>query len=296
MIIDKINSGQSFSAGNVSACVKAKLFNDPYYMYLREINKIPLISEAEQGKLAGMIQQGDLPALNKLIKTSLRLVVSIAKKYANDYIQILDLVQYGNNGLRTAARRFDPNVGPFGTYATWWIRQAIGRGIKKYEHTIEIPAGKIASISKFQKVKDKLTQKLRNSPTDEEVAEHMNIDLKDIGDITLIQKPLSLDSPIKDGEETLLGDMIEDRKAITPFNKPETNQLREGLTKALEKLSPRERNIITLHFGLNGQEPSSFEDISKDLGITRQRVCQLYPKILKKLKFECRELKEYIEG
>lgn len=276
--------------------------DDPVRMYLREIGRIPLLTGDEEIELARQIVAGGesgARAKQKLVQANLRLVVSIAKKYVGRGMLFLDLIQEGNLGLIRAAEKFDHERGyKFSTYATWWIRQAITRAIADQARTIRIPVHMVETINKLKKITRKLAQELSRKPTEEELAHAMAISVPKLRDIIKVaQEPLSLETPIGKEEDSRLGDFIEDREAKAPATTVAHELLREDLTEVLSSLSPRERDVLRLRFGLDDGRQRTLEEVGQLFGVTRERIRQIEAKALRKLRHpnRSRRLKEYIE-
>ena len=233
---------------------------DPVRLYLREIGRIKLLSTAEEIELAKKIVEGESKAAaiakRKLVQANLRLVVSIAKKYVGRGMLFLDLIQEGNLGLIRAAEKFDHERGfKFSTYATWWIRQAITRAIADQARTIRIPVHMVETINKLKKVTRRLAQELSRKPTEEELAVEMGVSIPKLREIVKIaQEPLSLETPIGKEEDSRLGDFIEDKEADAPIKTVASELLREDLAEVLCTLSPRERDVLRLRFGMRLRE------------------------------------------
>ncbi|MFN8614576.1 MAG: RNA polymerase sigma factor RpoD [Vampirovibrionales bacterium] len=276
--------------------------DDPVRMYLREIGRVRLLTAQEEIELARLIAQGGnkgAEAKRKLVQANLRLVVSIAKKYVGRGMLFLDLIQEGNLGLIRAAEKFDHERGyKFSTYATWWIRQAITRAIADQARTIRIPVHMVETINKLKKVTRKLAQDLSRKPTEDELAVAMGISVGKLREIIKVaQEPLSLETPIGKEEDSRLGDFIEDREAEAPANAVAQELLREDLTEVLSGISPRERDVLRLRFGLDDGRQRTLEEVGQLFGVTRERIRQIEAKALRKLRHPNRSkrLKEYIE-
>ncbi|MFH0702010.1 MAG: RNA polymerase sigma factor RpoD [bacterium] len=277
--------------------------DDPVRMYLREIGRIQLLTADEEIELARKIVSGGeegIMAKRKLVQANLRLVVSIAKKYVGRGMLFLDLIQEGNLGLIRAAEKFDHERGyKFSTYATWWIRQAITRAIADQARTIRIPVHMVETINKLKKVTRKLAQELSRKPTEEEIAETMGITINKLREIIKVaQEPLSLETPIGKEEDSRLGDFIEDKEADAPVMTVAHELLREDLAEVLSSLSPRERDVLRLRFGMDDGRQRTLEEVGQLFGVTRERIRQIEAKALRKLRHPNRSkrLKEYIEG
>ncbi len=276
--------------------------DDPVRMYLREIGRIKLLTADQEIDLARKIIEGGNAgaiAKRKLVQANLRLVVSIAKKYVGRGMLFLDLIQEGNLGLIRAAEKFDHERGyKFSTYATWWIRQAITRAIADQARTIRIPVHMVETINKLKKVTRKLAQELSRKPTEDELAQEMNISIGKLREIIKVaQEPISFESPIGKEEDSRLGDFIEDKDADAPAKTVAQELLREDLAEVLSGLSPRERDVLRLRFGMDDGRQRTLEEVGQLFGVTRERIRQIEAKALRKLRHPNRSkrLKEYVE-
>ncbi len=272
---------------------------DPIKMYLREIGKHRLLTHAEEIELAKRYEQGDLSAKEKLIRSNLRLVVSIAKKYLGRRLSFLDLIQEGNKGLIKAVEKYDWRRGyKFSTYATWWIRQAITRAIADYSRTIRIPVHMVDQINRLYKVRRRLTQQLGREPTTKEIAKEMNIDEKAVENLYKISKhPTSLSTPIGDDKKTTLEQFISDPEKDDMYTKVTRELLKDSLNEVLETLSPRERKVLIMRFGLDGSKPKTLEEVGREFKVTRERIRQIEAKAIKKLRHpsRARKLMDFLE-
>lgn len=273
--------------------------NDPVRMYLKEIGKVPLLTKDEEIELAKRIEMGDESAKKILAESNLRLVVSIAKKYIGRGMSFLDLIQEGNLGLIKALDKFDYTKGyKFSTYATWWIRQSITRAIADQARTIRIPVHMIENINKLGRIEKQLVQKLGREPEPEEIAEVMDLDVDKVREImTIAQKPISLETPIGEEEDSQLGDFIEDEHIQTPVEIATHTLLREQLLDILETLTPREGEVLRLRFGLDDGRTRTLEEVGIKFDVTRERIRQIEAKALRKLRHPSRSknLKGYLE-
>ncbi|MCC6643478.1 RNA polymerase sigma factor RpoD [Candidatus Peregrinibacteria bacterium] len=263
-----------------------EIANDSIRLYLCEIGKIPLLSAKEEIDLAKRIKKGDQSAKSKLAESNLRLVVSIAKKYIGRGLSFLDLIQEGNIGLFRAVEKFDPERGfKFSTYATWWIRQAITRAIADQARTIRIPVHMVETINKLTHAQRRLVQELGREPSVEELASEMEMDVKKVKHILKISQDIvSLEAPVGTEEDSKLGDFIEDDDAILPQEATNRVLLKENIHEMLQYLSPRERKIIEMRFGLKDGVGHTLEEVGQEFNVTRERIRQIEAKVLQKLK------------
>lgn len=244
----------------------SEISDDSIRMYLNEIGRFSLIDAEEEVRLGRLIKKGDQAARRKLAEANLRLVVSIAKKYMGRGLGLLDLIQEGNVGLFRAVDKFDPEKGfKFSTYATWWIRQGVTRAIADQARTIRVPVHMVETINRFTHTFRRLTQELAREPLMEELALELDMDIRKVRQIMRIsQDILSLDSPVGGEEDTTLGDFVEDDKYLTPDKNANLTLLKENLYEMLDFLTPRERKIIIMRFGLDGGEIHTLEEVGKE--------------------------------
>ena len=272
---------------------------DPVRMYLKEIGKVPLLSAEEEIKLAQRMEEGDEDAKKRLAEANLRLVVSIAKRYVGRGMLFLDLIQEGNLGLIKAVEKFDYRKGyKFSTYATWWIRQSITRGIADKGKTIRVPVHMVETINKTLRTSRMLLQELGREPTNEEIAKKMNMPVAKIDEILKTSRdPVSLDTPIGEEEDSQLGDFIEDESLLSPVDSASFSMLKEELEEAMASLTERERNVIKLRFGLDDGKTRTLEEVGKEFNVTRERIRQIEAKALRKLRHpsRSRKLKDFLE-
>lgn len=273
--------------------------SDPVRMYLKEIGRVPLLSADEEVELAKRINNGDEEAKRRLAEANLRLVVSIARRYAGRGMQFLDLIQEGNMGLIKAVEKFDYSKGfKFSTYATWWIRQAITRSIADQARTIRIPVHMVETINKLVRISRQLLQDLGREPTPEEIGKEMDISPEKVREILKVsQEPVSLETPVGEESDSNLGDFIEDHDALAPADAAAFELLKEQLEEVLDTLTEREENVLRLRFGLEDGRTRTLEEVGQVFGVTRERIRQIEAKALRKLRHPSRSkrLKDFLE-
>ena len=254
--------------------------------YLQEIGQFPLLTPQEEIELAGKIKKGDAAARERMINANLRLVVTIARDYANLGLPLLDLISEGNIGLTKAVERFEPTKGAkLSTYAMWWIKQSIKRALANQSKTIRVPVHLVDKVAKVRRVSLQMSDELGREPTDDELGEEIGIDSDKITRLKSVGiRPASLDAPIADNDSTEFGEVIGDDEAQTPFELLRDKNLLGEVEGLLEVLDPREKKIISQRFGLDNGKPKTLEDVGKDFGITRERIRQLQNIALAKLR------------
>lgn len=263
--------------------------DDSVKLYLKEIGRVPLLKPAEELELSHAISKGGKAAKlakAKLVQANLRLVVSIAKRYANKGLNLLDLIQEGNIGLMKSVEKFAGDRGfRFSTYATWWIKQSITRAIADKSHTIRVPVHMVANLYRLYKINNDLTSQLKRKPTDEELASAMKVSKDKIDEILkAVKEPVSLEMPVGKEEDTRLSDFIEDHTILQPDDYVAMELLKQTLNKALEELNERERYLINLRFGLEDGHHRTLDEVSKIFQMPRERVRQIEFKALRKLR------------
>jgi len=258
---------------------------DSLRLYLRDIGRVPLLTAAEEVELAKRIEGGDMTAKEKMVEANLRLVVSIAKGYLGRGLSFLDLIQEGSLGLIRAVEKFDYRRGfKFSTYATWWIRQAVTRAIADKARTIRIPVHMVEKLNRVVHLERHLVQKLGREPRADEVAAELEMTADEVREIRrMAQMPVSLEKPIGEDEDSALGDFVEDESATSPFEEAAGNLRRVDVLRALDSLPERERMVIELRFGLQGQQPCTLEEVGRAFGVTRERIRQIENNTLRKL-------------
>lgn len=273
--------------------------DDPVRMYLKEIGKVPLLSADEEIALAERMHNGDEAAKKRLSEANLRLVVSIAKRYVGRGMLFLDLIQEGNLGLIKAVEKFDYTKGyKFSTYATWWIRQAITRSIADQARTIRIPVHMVETINKLIRVSRQLLQEKGREPHVDEIAAAMNTSEEKVREIMKIaQEPVSLETPIGEEEDSILGDFIPDSDAPAPADMAAFKLLKEQLMEVLDTLTPREAKVLKLRFGLEDGRARTLEEVGCEFKVTRERIRQIEAKALRKLRHpsRSRKLRDFLD-
>lgn len=271
---------------------------DPVRQYLRDIGKVALLTAPQEIELAKAVEEGKLSAKHKLISANLRLVVSIAKKYVGRGMSLLDLIEEGNIGLMRAVEKYDWKRGfKFSTYATWWIRQAITRAIADQARTIRIPVHMVETINRFNRTQRRMMQELGREPTPEEVAEALGIEPSKAREIVKVsQEPTSLATPVGDEDDSQLGDFIE-APGLKPDEQATRELLKDHLDEVLDTLSPREKRVLQLRFGLEDGKQRTLEEVGREFGVTRERIRQIEAKAVRKLKHPTRakKLRDYLE-
>jgi RNA polymerase primary sigma factor len=260
-------------------------FDDAIKIYLRDIQRTPLLTPELEKEVARQIEKGDMLARNRMIESNLRLVVKIAKRYINRGLPFLDLIEEGNLGLIKAVERFSlAKECRFSTYATWWIRQAIDRALVNQSRTIRLPVHVSDDINRMAKATRKLSHELQREPHPHEVAEEMNIKLAYVRRLmTLLRRTCSMETPIGDGSDYFLIDTIEDTSMVAPLELLENIDRFEQISAHFNRLSESEQKILILRFGLNDKEPQTLDTIGKSFGVTRERIRQIEAKSLEKL-------------
>jgi len=259
-------------------------------LYLREIGRNKSLTLEEEAKLAVRIRKGDKKALEKLVNANLRFVVSVARNYQNQGLPLSDLINEGNLGLIRAAKRFDEKKNfKFISYAVWWIRQAILQALAEQSRIIKLPLNRVGTIHKIGKMQSRLEQKYRRLPNVEELAAELNIDVAEVQDTLKIgNSHMSLDAPLQHGEDSRLMDVLQDEDQELPDNGLMEVSLQEEITKTLDTLSEREKEVVRLYFGIGEETSHTLEEIGQRFNLTRERARQIKEKALRRLKHSSR--------
>ena len=257
-----------------------------FQLYLRQIAQYPLLTRAEEVTLAAKIKKGNKAAKAEMIRANLRLLVKIARDYANLGLPLLDLISEGNIGLVKAVERFDPaKGGKLSTYGSWWIKQSIKRALANQGKTIRLPVHLVDKIAKIRRVGAGLSDELGREATDEEIAEEVGMNASKVTKLKQASiRPDSLDAPVGDDESAEFGDLVGDAMAIDPFEQLRDKNMQEEVGDLLEQLDDRERRIINARFGLDGSDPITLEEVGVKFGVTRERIRQLQNIALSKMR------------
>ena len=255
-------------------------------LYMQEIGRTPLLTREEEIKLASQVRRGNKRAREKMIKANLRLVVKISYDYANFGMPLLDLINEGNIGLMKAVERFDPRKGAkLSTYAALWIKQSIRRALSNQSKTIRLPVHIVDKVHKLHLATLKLAETLGRDPTDVELGKHLGISAARAAQLrTFGVSPMSLDAPVGDEDDTRFSDIVRDEGALTPYELLRIKTMRQEIRQHLNYLTPREAEIVSLRFGLDGREPRTLEDVGKKFKVTRERIRQIQEIAVNKLR------------
>jgi len=259
---------------------------DALQLYLREIGKTPLLTRKEENELAAQVQRGSKRAREQMIKANLRLVVKISHDYANFGMPLLDLINEGNIGLMKAVERFNPRKGAkLSTYAALWIKQSIRRALSNQSKTIRLPVHIVDKVHKLNRAIQKLTEKHGREPSDAELAKILEVPTAKVAALRKLGvSPVSLDAPIGDEDDSRFGDIVQDDGAMTPYELLRVKTMRQEIREQVKYLDPREAEILTLRFGLDGHSPRTLEEVGKRFKVTRERVRQIQEIALRKLR------------
>ena len=264
----------------------AEISTDTLQLFLKDIGRVPLLTAAQEVELSKRIEAGDHSAKQAMVEANLRLVVSIAKRYRNQGLPFLDLIQEGTIGLVRAAEKFDWRKGyKFSTYATWWIRQAVARAIADKGRTIRMPVHVVEKLNKIHRSERKLRAELAREPTAAEIAADLDLAVEEVDGIRRsAQTPVSLEKPVGDEDESEFGHFLTDESAPLPDEAAETTLRREALRTMIGALSERERAVLELRYGLDGQQPRTLDEVGRAFNVTRERIRQIEHQSLKKLR------------
>lgn len=283
----KVNESAKDINDDIEHFLNQSNVDDPVKMYLKDIGKVPLLSKDEEVELAKKISDGNEVARQKLIESNLKLVVSVAKRYASrPNMQFLDLIQEGNMGLMKAVEKFDYTKGfKFSTYAVCWIRQSITRAIADQGRTIRLPVHMVETLHKIARVSRQLSQELGRDPTDAEIAKAIGMDERKVTETKKIaEDPQSLDATFGEEDDSRVGDFIEDENTKTPPEVVMKNMLKQQLMEVISELMPREQQVIILRYGLEDGHPRTLEEVGREFNVTRERIRQIEAKALRKLR------------
>jgi RNA polymerase primary sigma factor len=284
--IDVLEAEPEDAAGEVEPEPEAHdVSTDALQLFLKDIGRVPLLTAAQEVELSKRIERGEHRAKQQMVEANLRLVVSIAKNYRNQGLPFLDLIQEGTIGLVRAAEKFDYRKGfKFSTYATWWIRQAVARALADKSRTIRMPVHVVEKLNKIGRAERKLLAELGHDPTAEEIAIELEFEREEVEQIRRsAQAPVSLEKPVGDEEESEFGHFLADQTAAKPDEAAETSMRKETLKRVLGALAPRERRVLELRYGLDGQNPRTLDEVGRTFHVTRERVRQIENQSLKKL-------------
>jgi RNA polymerase primary sigma factor len=265
---------------------EAEISTDTLQLFLKDVGRVSLLTAAQEVELAKRIERGEHSAKQAMVEANLRLVVSIAKRYRNQGLPFLDLIQEGTIGLVRAAEKFDYRKGfKFSTYATWWIRQAVARAIADKGRTIRMPVHVVEKLNKIHRSERKLRAELAREPQAWEIAADLELSVEEVEHIRRsAQTPVSLEKPVGDEEESEFGHFLTDESAPLPEEEAEAALRREALRSILGSLSQRERRVLELRYGLDGQQPRTLDEVGRTFNVTRERIRQIEHQSLKKLR------------
>jgi RNA polymerase primary sigma factor len=284
--IDVVEQGQEADDEPESELEVHEVSTDALQLFLKDIGRVALLTAAQEVELAKRIERGDHGAKQEMVEANLRLVVSIAKKYRNQGLPFLDLIQEGTIGLVRAAEKFDYRRGfKFSTYATWWIRQAVARALADKARTIRMPVHVVEKLNKIVRSERKLRGELGREPSSAEIAVDLDLSSDEVEHIRRSsQVPVSLEKPVGDEEESEFGHFITDETSPLPDEAAEEALRKDMLTKILGMLSTRERRVLEMRYGLNGEQPRTLDEVGRAFNVTRERIRQIENQCLKKLR------------
>jgi RNA polymerase primary sigma factor len=274
--------------------IELELSTDSLQVFLKDIGRVSLLTAAQEVELAKRIERGDDRAKRQMVEANLRLVVSIAKRYRNQGLPFLDLIQEGTIGLVRAVEKFDYRKGfKFSTYATWWIRQAVARALADKGRTIRMPVHVVEKLNRILRAERKLRAERGHEPTSAEIAAELELTVEEVEYVLrAAQAPVSLEKPVGDEDESEFGHFIEDDSEPAPDEAAGVSMRNEALTRALGMLAERERRVLELRYGLNGEAPSTLDEVGRAFNVTRERIRQIENQSLKKLRMFAENLRE----
>ncbi|HEV2590344.1 MAG TPA: sigma-70 family RNA polymerase sigma factor [Gaiellaceae bacterium] len=277
---------ESMSAEEIEEPADVDFSTDSLQLFLKDIGRVELLTAAQEVEIAKRIERGDHRAKQEMVEANLRLVVSIAKRYRNQGLPFLDLIQEGTIGLVRAAEKFDWRKGyKFSTYATWWIRQAVARALADKARTIRMPVHVVEKLNKITRTERKLRAERGREPSNVEIALDLDMTIEEVESIRRTsQTPVSLEKPVGDEEESEFGHFLEDENAPLPDEAADTAFRAAALAKCLNALSARERRVLELRYGLNGEQPRTLDEVGRAFQVTRERIRQIENQGLKKLR------------
>jgi RNA polymerase primary sigma factor len=277
---------EAMTADELDEPADVEFSTDSLQLFLKDIGRVDLLTAAQEVELAKRIERGDHRAKQEMVEANLRLVVSIAKRYRNQGLPFLDLIQEGTIGLVRAAEKFDWRKGyKFSTYATWWIRQAVARALADKARTIRMPVHVVEKLNKITRTERKLRAERGREPSNLDIADDLDMSIEEVESIRRTsQTPVSLEKPVGDEEESEFGHFIEDENAPLPDEAADTAFRAAALQKCLNALSPRERRVLELRYGLNGEQPCTLDEVGRTFAVTRERIRQIENQGLKKLR------------
>jgi len=301
LVVEELEHDDGLDAYGVPAFdeeepVELEITTDSLQLFLKDIGRVDLLTAAQEVELAKRIERGDHRAKQEMVEANLRLVVSIAKRYRNQGLPFLDLIQEGTIGLVRAAEKFDYRKGfKFSTYATWWIRQAVARALADKGRTIRMPVHVVEKLNRILRAERKLRAERGHEPTSAEIAAELELSVEEVEQIRRTsQTPVSLEKPVGDEEESEFGHFIEDDSEPQPDERAELTLRNESLARALGMLGERERRVLEMRFGLNGEAPRTLDEVGRAFSVTRERIRQIENQSLKKLRSlaEAQKLRE----
>jgi RNA polymerase primary sigma factor len=282
--VDIVNGDEEDDEGEVES--QREVSTDALQLFLKDIGKVELLTAPQEIELAKRIERGDENAKRQMVEANLRLVVSIAKRYRNQGLPFLDLIQEGTIGLVRAAEKFDHRKGfKFSTYATWWIRQAVARALADKARTIRMPVHVVEKLNKIVRTERKLRAELGREPGSTEIARELDLTIDEVDQIRRsAQVPVSLEKPVGDDEESEFGHFLTDESAPLPEEAAEDVLRKDALGRILRTLSAREKRVLELRYGLNGEQPRTLDEVGRAFNVTRERIRQIENQCLKKLR------------